>query len=73
MLDEWPVPVPPGLLERANAVDAAEELKALRRPVRRCRAHGDEEWVMRTAEQLGLSASLRAPGRPRKKPQPSSD
>ena len=73
LLDEWPVPEPPDWLERVNAADTAGELAALRRCVRRGRPYGDEEWVMRTAEQLGLSASLRPPGRPRKKPQPPSD
>jgi len=73
LLDDWPVPEPPDWLERVNAADTAGELEALRRCVRRGRPYGDEEWVMRTAERLGLSASLRPPGRPRKKARPPSD
>jgi len=72
LLDEWPVPEPPDWLERVNAADGPGELEALRRCVRRGRPYGDEEWVMRTAEQLGLSASLRPPGRPWKKRSPSN-
>jgi len=67
------VPEPPDWVERVNAADTAGELAALRQCVRRGRPYGDEEWVMRTAEQLGLSASLRPPGRPRKKPKPTTD
>ena len=53
LVDEWPVPEPPDWVERVNAADTAGELAALRRCVRRSRPYGDEEWVMRTAEQLG--------------------
>ena len=73
LLDEWPVPEPQDWLERVNAADNARELEALRRCVRRGRPYRDEEWVVRTAEQLGLSASLRPAGRPRKKPEPLPD
>ena len=71
LLDEWPVSEPPDWLDRVNAADTAGELEALRRCVRRGRPYGDEEWVMRTADRLGLSSSLRPPGRPRKKAKPS--
>jgi putative transposase len=66
LLDEWPVPEPPDWLGRINAADTAGELEALRRSVRRGRPFGDEEWTMRTAEQLG------PPGRPRKTKRPSN-
>ena len=73
LLDEWPVTEPQDWLERVNAADTAGELEALRRCIRRGRPYGDEEWVTRTAEQLGLSASLRPAGRPPKKAKPASD
>jgi len=62
-LDEWPVPDSPDWLEWVNAADAAGELEALSRCVRRGRSRGEEEWAMRTAEPLRLSASpARTPG-----------
>ncbi len=42
------------------------ELEALRRSVNRGTPFGADAWVARTAEQLGLQATLRPRGRPRK-------
>jgi putative transposase len=43
------------------------ELEQVRQSVNRGTPYGSCEWVARTAEQLGLEASLRLIGRPRKK------
>ena len=40
------------------------ECESIRTSIRRNRPLGTEAWVRRTAEKLGLEASLRAPGRP---------
>ncbi len=72
LLDEWPAPEPPDWLEHVNAADNPGELESLRRCVRRGRPYGDKEWVMRTAERLGLGSSLRPRGRPRKNAAPSN-
>ena len=42
------------------------ELAAIRRCVARGQPYGGEAWVRRTAEQLGLESTLRAPHRPKK-------
>jgi len=43
------------------------ELERVRQSVNRGTPYGSSDWVARTAEQLGLEASLRLIGRPRKK------
>ena len=40
-------------------------MEAIRRCVARGRPYGGEDWVRKTAGQLGLESTLRAPHRPR--------
>ena len=47
-----------------------KEVEALRDCTRRRRPYGDEAWMERTAREMGLEASLRPRGRPRKKAGP---
>ena len=42
------------------------ELARVRQSVERGQPFGSEDWVERTAKTLGLEATLRSPGRPRK-------
>ena len=42
------------------------ELEQVRQSVNRGTPYGSYDWVARTAEQLGLEASIRPTGRPRK-------
>jgi len=73
VLDVGPVSRPAGWLEHVNAPQTEAELEALRECLRRRRPYGDTVWTERIARQLGLDASLRPRGRPRKRPadQPS--
>jgi putative transposase len=66
LLDGWPVPAPPDWLERVNEPGTAAELEALRRCIQRGCPFGEDRWVASTAAHLGLEASLRPKGRPRK-------
>ena len=50
-----------------NGVETESELRRLRRSVNRGTPFGSLEWAHRTAEDLGLEASLRPRGRPPKK------
>src|SRR5439155_9596489 len=68
VLDPGPVPRPATWLEHVNAPQTEAEVEALRECIRRRRPYGDEAWVVRAARQLGLEASLRPRGRPRKSP-----
>jgi putative transposase len=74
LLDPGPVPRPAGWLEYVDAPQTEAEVEALRECIRRRRPYGDAAWVERAARQLGLEASLRPRGRPRKQAadQPSS-
>ena len=63
--DQWPVDVPRDWTRWVNRAETAEELKALRRCVKRGRPYGDAEWEAQTAERLELESTLRERGRPR--------
>jgi putative transposase len=69
-LSTWPVPRPRHWREHVHAVQTEAELEALRRSVQRGAPYGTASWTASTVEQLGLHATLRAPGRPRKKSPP---
>jgi putative transposase len=68
-LHPGPVPRPEGWLEWVAGAETEAELEALRRSVVRGAPFGEEHWQEQTAEELGLGASLRPLGRPRKRMQ----
>ena len=61
-----PVKRPRDWLSWVNQAVTPAELEALRRSVNRGTPFGDDAWVGKTVEQLGLQATLRPRGRPRK-------
>jgi putative transposase len=65
-LAEWPEEVPATWLDYVNGAEKEAELEALRKSVKRGRPYGDEVWQERTAKALGMQATLRPVGRPRK-------
>ena len=65
-LDAAPLPRPKGWRAWVDAPQTPAELAALRQSVQRGRPWGNAEWVETTAARLGLNASLRPRGRPRK-------
>jgi putative transposase len=65
-LDDWPVPRPQNWQAYVNRPETEKELAALRRAVTRGCPYGEEHWQHVTAKRLGLGATLRARGRPRK-------
>ena len=54
-------------LSYVNETQTEAEVEALRECIRRRRPYGEEAWVQRTAQRMGLEASLRPRGRPPKK------
>jgi putative transposase len=64
LLDEGPVPLSADWLDHVNRPEA--ELAAVRRSVVRGCTFGHAAWMARTAKRLGLEATLRRQGRPRK-------
>jgi putative transposase len=66
LLARWPVPRPRNWLELVNAPQTEAELEAVRRAVRRSSPFGSPDWERSTAQRLGMQATLRPRGRPRK-------
>ena len=65
-LDAGPVPRPAAWLDHVNAPQTEAEVEAVRECIRRRRPYGDGAWTERAVRQLGLEASVRPRGRPRK-------
>jgi len=65
LLHPW-VPLPADWLVRVNEPQTEAELGAVRRAVVRGSPFGGPGWQQNTARRLGLLATLRAPGRPKK-------
>ena len=67
---DWlcPLPVsrPPNWISWVNQPQTEAELEQLRRSVNRGAPYGSADWVQRIATQLGLEASVRPRGRPKK-------
>jgi putative transposase len=64
--DPGPVLRPEGWLQYVNEPQTEAELERLRACTRRGRPYGNLSWTTQTAHRLGLDASLRPLGRPRK-------
>ena len=70
-LAEWPVDRPRNWTTVVNEAIGDKELECLRTGVNRGRPLGEQDWVRRTSQRLGLTSSLRNPGRPRKEAEKS--
>ena len=68
-LSPWPLPRGDGWVAWVNEPLTAAELAAVRHSVQRGTPYGSDAWVQQTAERLGLQATLRPRGRPRKRTQ----
>jgi len=64
-LTPLPIALPPNWSDVVNAPQTATELADLRRCVNWGSPYGELAWVQRTAVELGLTHTLRRPGRPR--------
>jgi len=62
-----PVPLPADWIEHVNQPLTEAELARMRESVNRGAPYGEKNWVTATAKALGLQASIRPRGRPRKK------
>jgi putative transposase len=65
-LDPGPVLRPENWLQHVNEPQTDAEVARLRESIRRGRPFGDEAWTDQTIRELGLEASVRPLGRPRK-------
>ncbi|HDY66056.1 MAG TPA: hypothetical protein ENH84_07495 [Phycisphaerae bacterium] len=66
ILSSWPVDGPRNWLQRVNQAETDAELESVRGCVGRGRPFGSTRWQILTANRLGLGASLRPLGRPKK-------
>jgi putative transposase len=73
LLTPWPLPRPADWLDIVNQPQTEAELQALRRCLNRGCPFGDAAWVEETARLLGLQATLRGRGRPRRREQESGN
>jgi putative transposase len=67
-LCKWPVEQPRNWLARVNRQLNDAQVQTIRVCVERGRPLGPETWVRQVANRLGLTFTLRGPGRPRKNP-----
>ena len=64
LVDGWPVDRPQNWLELVNEPVGAADLESLRTSVSRGRPYGEKQWVVETADWMGLAFTLRLRGRP---------
>jgi putative transposase len=67
LLSDWPLPVPDNWLEWVNQPQTDAEIVALERCSLRGQPYGSHDWCEHTAIELGIQATLRPRGRPRKR------
>lgn len=70
LLAAWPIPRRPNWIEYVASPLTDKERQKMQRSIARGVPYGDDEWVSSTAKRLGLEATLRDRGRPRKFPKP---
>jgi putative transposase len=66
VLSEWPVARPVDWLEWVNQPQADQELAEMRLSVAKGRPFGEPAWRQRMIDKLGLQASMRERGRPKR-------
>ena len=65
MLSYWPMERPKNWIQFVNDSERVSELDDLRSSAQRGRPYGSEDWMIRTAKQLGLESTMRSRGRPK--------
>jgi hypothetical protein len=65
VINQWPVERPEAWIEFVNGSESESELEDLRSAAQKGRPFGAEDWMMKTAAQLGLISSLNPCGRPK--------
>jgi putative transposase len=68
ILSPWPTKRPSNWTARVNTPLTAKELERVRLSVERGQPYGEDDWVRRTVQKLGLMHTVRPEGRPRKEP-----
>lgn len=66
LLNTWPIPSSKNYLSLVNTTQPKVEVDNIRLSISKNRPLGNEKWVYKMADDLGLESSLRNPGRPKK-------
>lgn len=66
VLSAWPIPPPTNYLSLVNVVQPKVEIDNIRLSISKSRPFGNEKWIHKMVDGLGLESSLREPGRPKK-------
>ncbi|HEX3657808.1 MAG TPA: transposase [Pirellulales bacterium] len=66
MLSAWPIPRPATWAKYVHQPQNSAELESLRRSLQRGQPYGSTAWVQATVKRLGLQATIRPRGRPKK-------
>jgi hypothetical protein len=66
LLSPWPVAIPADWIARVNRPQRAAEVAVLQLSLKRGRPLGELAWQRRTADQLALTHTFRARGRPKR-------
>jgi putative transposase len=66
LLADWPLPRPADWLQTLNRLQRASDADRIRASVRKGTPFGSPRWVKQSAVRLGLEATLRPRGRPKK-------
>ena len=66
ILSPWPIPQPSNYLDLVNQEQPKSETIFIKQSIIKSSPLGNEDWVRKTAESLGLESTLHTVGRPRK-------
>ncbi len=68
LLSLWPVDEPNSYLQwvNNNLINEQKELNRIRNSIKRGRPFGNDSWIRKVAEKLGLNSTLNPRGRPKK-------
>lgn len=66
LLSPWPIPADKDYLKLINKPQTKEVLNDIRKAVEKSKPLGKFDWILKTAEKLGLKSTLRERGRPKK-------
>jgi putative transposase len=66
LLADWPLPRPSDWMQTLNRIQRESDAERIRACVRKGTPFGSTRWVKQSAVRLGLEATLRPRGRPKK-------
>ncbi len=65
LLSSWPIPAPKNYVKLLNKQQEEKELELIRLSVNKGKPYGEDSWIIKIAQKLGLNSTLRGRGRPK--------